>query len=259
MATYLRATCQGFYTTGTWAGERAQCGYGLMIAEDDPETTPVVNATIGEWAYDDDSAVGAWDHGTYVRGFGGDLLDDTNQKVIANAFWSWMSGCKSFLASTFRWQTVTLSLQQYDAIPPTGWGQKYAPSVFTISGSGIQGTLTTPAGPPQSTVVVSHMTDGAGGRNRGRVYVPFHGGTDNSQLLTSGVLTALSGNEVALFHALAAGVDLDTAYVTPAVISRQYRTYSTITAVRVGDEVDTQRRRRNARNEVYTSYPVPAP
>lgn len=258
MATFLQVTAVGGYFSGTWSGETAQCNWTLIPADEDPRTTKVVNQDVVEFAYDDSAASGSWDHGNFTRGFGGDILTEDAQKAIANAVWEWMDDTKALTVAEFQWSQVILSLMQYDAVPPTGWGQLYEPSTFNNVPKVGAGPAS-PFLPPQSAICVSHYTAGSGGRNRGRTFIPFHWASGlTGQLVSATVQTTLFNATDTLFDTFA-GITLGSSgkFLTPSVVSRAHRTYSTITEVRIGDEVDTQRRRRNFRSEVYSATEWP--
>lgn len=117
--------------------------------------------------------------------------------------------------------------------------------------------------PPQSAIVVSLITDTPGARGRGRLYFPGFG----SQLATTFRLNAptsadfaadaktyLSAIQTAMLAAIGSppftGLRL-------AVRSRQSRTTHPVTSLRVGDVLDTQRRRRDRLPETYSSLSFP--
>ena len=258
MATYLSVTGKGGYSTGSWSGEIAQCTWTLIVDTNDPTSTSVVNAGIPEFDFDDTASTGTWASGTFTQGFGG-VVDDVAQTAIASAVTTWFNAVDEWQVQSFSWQSIAMSLWQYDAVPPTSWGQVMETSVYTLD-IPVAGDITTGAMPPQNAVCLSHYTPGSGGRNRGRVFLPFHMGLSGAtQLLTGINVAALGAAEVALLEAFTAiEIDGGASFINPAVVSRVHQSWSSITNVRVGDEVDTQRRRRNGRAEVYESYPVNA-
>lgn len=113
--------------------------------------------------------------------------------------------------------------------------------------------------PPQSAIVVSLISDTPGARGRGRLYFPGFG----SQLATTfrlnsptpsdfvtDVKTYLSALQTAM---LAAIVTPPWVGIQLAVRSRTSRATHTVTSLRVGDVLDTQRRRRDRLPETYAS------
>lgn len=115
--------------------------------------------------------------------------------------------------------------------------------------------------PTQSAIVVSLRTNTPGGRGRGRLYWPATGvvlGTDGR--ISSPTPTAIAADMktylLAIRNALATtnpliGFDL-------AVRSQASRQTPLVVRLQVGDVVDTQRRRRDAYIESYSSVSFPA-
>lgn len=129
-----------------------------------------------------------------------------------------------------------------------------APRVATGVGTG------TPRLPPQSAAVISLRTNTPGARGRGRLYWPAVGvavGTNlrNNSTNTSGLCTDFRAYSNAIRGALATafpliGFDL-------AVRSRANHATPHVVRVQVGDVIDTQRRRRDALIEAYSSIAIP--
>lgn len=149
-------------------------------------------------------------------------------------------------------------------IPPPGFSQG-VPTLLTWedasrpNGNGSSNTL-----PLQCSVVASHRTAQTGKRGRGRQFLPAldQNSIDAAGRLTSDAQTAIAN---AQHDALVAAsyIDPDNTAVIPAVISNtgtatapNLNKYATINAVRVGNVVDTQRRRRNKLVESYNNVPV---
>jgi hypothetical protein len=119
---------------------------------------------------------------------------------------------------------------------------------------GIAGASTDPGLPAQCSPCVSLTTAIAGSRARGRMFLPP---PDTSVLTGSGRLSAQFRTDVITC--------LDTFYAsmaanaaTPVVVSAVggvWTTY-TVNTIRLGDVVDTQRRRRNSIAEVYTTAAI---
>lgn len=105
--------------------------------------------------------------------------------------------------------------------------------------------------PPQCAIVVSLRTPTAGARGRGRMYLPGPGTeslTDNGRLQGS-VRDALAARMVDFIGNV-------NSLLTPQVVgvaSNVGGFITTVTAVAVGDVVDTQRRRRDALPEGYVT------
>lgn len=114
--------------------------------------------------------------------------------------------------------------------------------------------------PPQSAVVVSLLTDTPGGSGRGRMYWPALGATLDT---TTARLSAPTTQVVADgFNAYLEDVRdaLATAFPTIgfdlAVRSKTTHTTPHVTRLRVGNIIDTQRRRRDSLREAYVTVPV---
>jgi hypothetical protein len=135
-----------------------------------------------------------------------------------------------------------------------------------LIGISIQASTTPVAGtatsvlPAQAAVVASLMTNTPGGRGRGRIYWPATG----VQLATTGRISLPApGVLVADFKTYFAAMDtaLTTAFPTIAfdlaVRSKTSRTTPHVTRLRVGNVVDTQRRRRDALPESYSALAYP--
>lgn len=146
------------------------------------------------------------------------------------------------------WTEVRLNAWDYDA---SGKAKVVNGSSYFVMKSPFSGAVTaTGSGwDPGRSCVISWRTAGRGPRNRGRTYVPAHGLST-----TAGVIPIadrnLYGNAGRTLHTTVEGLP----YVGHAVVSRKWKTYSAITSIEVGDELDGQRRRRTDRPEVYTRY-----
>lgn len=109
--------------------------------------------------------------------------------------------------------------------------------------------------PPQLTQVVSWWSgQNLGKANYGRVYLPYSklDLTDETPFCTTAGATGLAAEGVAYLNAIE-----DVLTVAPAIMSTTGITKQ-IAAVRVGNVVDTQRRRRNRLRETYqTDFVTP--
>jgi hypothetical protein len=87
------------------------------------------------------------------------------------------------------------------------------------------------------------LSDFSGRNNRGRIYIPFNGGTVGNTLVASNAHSQNLSSQIALWigdiDAAAFGADL------MAVITSPRADAHTVTRVRVDNVVDTQRRRRD--------------
>lgn len=132
---------------------------------------------------------------------------------------------------------------------------------ISVQGSSTPSAGTTPlALPLQSALVASIRTNTPGGSGRGRIYWPALGATltTNGRLNVPTATTVLTG-----IKAYLAGIeaDLEAQFVgvpfNLAVRSKTTHTTPHATRIQVGDVIDTQRRRRDAQPETYTSVNYP--
>jgi hypothetical protein len=119
------------------------------------------------------------------------------------------------------------------------------------------GTLTMP---PQSSTVLSLRTDTPGGSGRGRLYWPHLAGTLGADGRTPGATMILFVQD---FKAYLTGIRSDLAAAFPtigfdlAVRSRTTHTTPHVVRIQAGNVIDTQRRRRDALPESYTTLAFP--
>jgi hypothetical protein len=110
--------------------------------------------------------------------------------------------------------------------------------------------------PLQNALVISHRSAQTGRKGRGRM---FRAGmsvnaNDADGKVPSTIQGYLLSAQVALLEALSvADSGVDTPQVRPAIIGSPWTHYGTINQVRVGNRMDTQRRRRDQVDETYTA------
>lgn len=248
MATSWLMTGIGRFTTATWQGEMASIGIRGICSDAGSPSHPFISQSLPSF---DAVAAGTSASTTHTTANYGSVgvgnYHQTNQNSMAEAMWTYLNTIKAYQTSNFAWQEIRLS-----AVTNTGSIVNGA-SVFTITAP-LAGTATiTAAQPPQAAMVVSVQTGGRGPRNRGRQYVPIHQG---SVLNGDGVFDTTSRTAVrGGFKTLVDSINALTG-IRAAVVSVEHQTYSDITNLRTGDEVDTQRKRRNYRRESYTSSAV---
>lgn len=110
--------------------------------------------------------------------------------------------------------------------------------------------------PLQNAVVVSHRTSQIGRRGRGRVFRagPSTNANDATGRIGSTYVTNFLNAEIALLEAVAFIQTLPNEIrALPAVIGSPWTQYGVINQVRVGNRMDTQRRRRQQVDETYSS------
>lgn len=122
-------------------------------------------------------------------------------------------------------------------------------------GSAILGTATSSSLPPECSIVVSLLSEVAGGRGRGRMYLP------PTAVAPVGGLGEVSGGTVtdhlaamqAFFNDLNASTDVPDDVSIYSIAADVLREVATI---RIGNVYDAQRRRRNSLPEVYSGVPI---
>lgn len=151
----------------------------------------------------------------------------------------------------------------YGSTPPPGKATEGGESAFPDNWAG-SGAFSMPA---ENTMVVStysfapgSFVPNKGRRRRGRMYLPTFPPQlmDTKGRLTTGNRDELLSEMVAFFNDVqgaTAGLDLISPVVVSSVDQAQYK----IQYLRIGDLVDTQRRRRNRLNESYAVAPVDNP
>lgn len=247
MANRWQCVAVGSFNSGAWNGELATMSFSGLARDTGSFGTGDINQALVEFAAVPSGSSDTTAHLTVSygsEGVGG--WTQANQNGILEAMWEFLDDLKAYQASTFTWKEIRLS-----AI--TSAGAVVNGATVGLLTSPLAGTGTMNA-PPQLAVASSHVTGGRGPRNRGRNYIPIHTYTSNTTtdgLIATAVKTA-SNNAAKAF------IDTVNAIsgIRCAVVSGVHQTYSDITAVRVGDEFDTQRRRKNGRREIYTSLTV---
>lgn len=183
--------------------------------------------------------------------FATDVTPDSTQCLaIANAMMASISGSatiKAALTNQDKYSSVRVS--GYPAL--TGKATSSAES----TASAVTGSGTNFPQMPQVAVVATLRTDSPGRSYRGRLYFPrpavggySAGGQYTSPTALNGVIQELA-QDVAV---AAAAQSISAAW---CVYSRTLPALTPITSVSIGGEVDTQRRRVEAK-ESYTNFPV---
>lgn len=116
------------------------------------------------------------------------------------------------------------------------------------------GASADPGLPPQNTPCISLTTSTAGSRARGRMFLPA---PDTTVLTTAGRLNStFRGQIIAALDTFFATMSGNAASaVVVSAVGGVYTTYP-VTTIRLGDVMDTQRRRRNAIAEVYSTASI---
>lgn len=184
----------------------------------------------------------------------GDYLNDQVEPAVA----AWMAAAR--LSNQVRLRAIELRIigaplgRQVPAVPyATG-----TPCRLEYTSAYPVGSHSTTQLPPQNSVAVSHRTLQVGPRGRGRMFLPS--GTTS---LLSGARIQSSERDaiVAAQVALLEGVAFESGgpggpVIRPIVTGSPWTDYAVINRVQVGDVMDSQRRRRNALTETYTTDTV---
>jgi len=131
-----------------------------------------------------------------------------------------------------------------------------------VASPAVDGTLGGNLLPLQNTTVASWGTRVLGAKGRGRIYTP---GVTTNSLTADGDLTSTAyGNQLTNVVALLEGIAFNGPLITdfsilPIVTGKPYASYGIIRTVRVGNRIDTQRRRRRQLVEAYDSGSVTYP
>jgi len=184
-------------------------------------------------------------HGHHV------LSDGPSADVAADADAAWTTFLGTAAVNTF-WNTgcvwAQVNVSELGATPS-------APVVTSAQSIiGVAGTSGDSSLPPQVSVCVSFNTATAGSRARGRMFLPA---PDTTALVATGRLSSAFRTAV--------GPALQTYFNTMEAGGHQVMVVSSVGAVytpyavnniRLGDVLDTQRRRRNSIAEVYSVFPI---
>lgn len=259
---HLLLTATGSYTDAQISSESWQVGVRLALvfgAVDDIGTLPnnwvpsakTINRTESLW-----TITGNWDvsiSGAFFE------PDDFLNDQAAPAFTTWMA--QGSISSLCQLQTLKLS----PIVAPLG--HEYpAPPYLKGSPCRLDWTSSKPTGggtssvePLQDTIVASHSTDQIGRRGRGRMYVPGLS-ADSLQavgLLKSSNATNMLAAQIALLQALTySPIGTGSPHTHAIVTGKPFVNYAKIATVKIGNVVDTQRRRRRSLHETLVSGSV---
>ena len=124
------------------------------------------------------------------------------------------------------------------------------------------GTATGGVLPLQCSAVISLRTSQVGRKGRGRFYLPGIPRTQvgDNGMLGSGYTGSGFDNVQTFLDAIAFATTSPTPrYVDAIVTGGTYTDYGLVSEIRLGNVVDTQRRRRRSLTETYSILPIPAP
>lgn len=244
MAFYWKAGLLGRYVSGDWLGEQAYMGISGVAIDGGGDFTGINKALPSFDARPDGTYVSAASWERYGGSVGAGSWSYEHQDQVATALLNFATAVKAAQHASFRWQEIRLAAFGNDDKVING------ATVYQLK-TAVSGSGATFAGGPERAIAVSWRTGGRGSRNRGRTYVPApcYGITTGTGLIGSTNMNTIGNAAKALHTAVDAIPGL--AHV---VVSRVWKTYSDITSVEIGDEFDTQSRRRRERPESYTAY-----
>ena len=182
--------------------------------------------------------------------------DDYLNDQVAPALDTWLatSGFSDGIRMT--WAKIFAIGDNGNALPPVIYSQG-SPILLEWTSAYPTGDDGANLLPLQNSIVVSHRSQQTGRRGRGRIFRAGVSTNSNDAhgRIGSTYVTNMLNAQVALLEALSINAALPStaAHVIPAVIGSPWTQYGTITQVRVGDRMDTQRRRRDQLAETYSS------
>lgn len=242
MANSWRAVAYGAFDSGPWAGEIATIGLSGAARDSGSFLGGAIDEALPEFAAGPSGGSDTSTHFSWAFGSSGiGAWTEATQMAIGEVMWDYLDDMKGWQCSTFSWLEVRVSAIKSDGSVVNG------ASVGTITG-GLNPTATQTM-PPQVAAVSTLITGGRGPRNRGRVYIPAH-----VPLQTTGVVISSTGrSDVNTWTKTAIDSMNAISGIRCAVVSRTHATYSDVTFVRCGDQLDTQRRRRDGVRETYST------
>lgn len=183
--------------------------------------------------------------------------DDWLNDNVADAVTTWLAATNFFPNKTQVDSIVAYGMQD-GAVAEVGAGPAKVELRFKTGHKPI-GASSTAALPPQCSIVASWVTAVAGRHGKGRIYLPAPTTavvTTDGGLISSTVQSGIASTTATLVADLAySGVGADS-YADMVVTGSPWVRYSRVEAVRVGQVMDTQRRRRNQLTETYVSVDV---
>ena len=252
--THVYAVARGqWYVSSAWAPEIAQIGMRIGAWPSPTSPDPVADLPVRTCAVTTEThSETLFDVFQGFEGTGGGLGSSAwgyaDQLDVATAFRSYLNTIKNQQTGKLSWTDIRVA-----PIGPDG-SAAAGTSVFTLKSPIVGGKSDDPL-PPQNAIAMSWLRRIPGRRGRGRMFVP---GLTKQAVTSSALLDATTQTGVR-----DAGKALDTAVKAVGSVSDwEYRIvvcsaksvgYVLPNQVRVGDEIDTQRSRRNQRGEVYSS------
>lgn len=188
---------------------------------------------------------------------GGTAINDQQELTdwcnAAQALWAPGTGWPGTFRSMLGALSTLEKVSAYYYPTPSGGATVAAESTGSaISGSG---TVTVPF---QSALVATLQTGRPGRSYRGRMYLPFLTATFNlGKINTSSITLIARATAVADFLSDTAAAASSFPGLVPSVVSKTASAVTPVTSVRVGDVMDTQRRRRDDLVESFGVSSIP--
>lgn len=188
----------------------------------------------------------------------GGIGEGTTDNIVASAAEAWETfwdATRGLIPQYFR----TLSVKAAVINPNGRYPDEYSPSVIDLETPLVGGSGGTVIKAPQSTVVASlRSTKERGLATKGRMYLPINGLTispSTGRIGNTAQIDTIGNAMVGLLDDLL-GFWSDMNF-SPVIMSNVGGgATNTISRVLIGDVLDTQRRRKNAYQEQYSTYEV---
>lgn len=255
---HLYVTAHGHFNSPAWAGESAQIGVRVGIAplgvsdaspiiplrDNGPVTATFKEDVTASWVITRTFRPNFPGLGTEEEDW--DVMDD-----LAADMWQFLVATTGLSSKFYTWDSVRIAPIEY------GTGKYLAPATTYTRRTPLTGALTKSM-PPDSSICVSWRAPIVGKRGRGRVYLPGFSPailTDEGKLKAEQALLGAQAG-AALISALGNLPGLDAQWTGLIICSAASKTAVVPTQVRVGDHIDTQRRRELQNRESYTEVPL---
>jgi len=195
-----------------------------------------------------------WSTGFFLGQEGSDAQEITQAGLdqIRDAWAAFFNHSFSYISSSYRFTQAKSALIDTTGHTITS-SVKYSYPTGNVIGSALSGTL-----PPQCALVVTLLSDRPRGiASKGRMYLPgFAGGITGSGKVDSGVIGGIATNLKTFFDSFANDADVPDQLIlagkAKSALLAGTAQNDYVETIRVGDVVDTQRRRRNGLAEAYT-------
>jgi hypothetical protein len=194
-----------------------------------------------------------WSTGFFLGQEGSDAqqLTQAGLDQIRDAWATFFSGGLSWISNQYRFTQVKSAL--IDAS-----GHTILPSVmYSYPGGNVVGGGTSQWLPPQCSLVVTLMSDRPRGiASKGRMYLPgYAGGITSNGKADSAVINAIANNLKTFFDSFASDADVPDQLIlagkAKSALLAGTAQNDYVEKIKVGDVIDTQRRRRNGLRETY--------